>query len=246
MTLTNLEKLHESVRADVEAYCGKLIVALGPSIKAISVYGSATGPDFIPKKSNVNLVVVVENLATESLACILGIVAKGRKRNIVPPLIVTPDYIKQAGDVFPIEFFEISASEVLLYGSDYFAGIDVGRESLRLECESQLRAAALRTRQAYLELGTKRKGAERVLHASVTSLIPVLRAMLRLKGVDAPRVKLDVVATVEKTFAVDTATFAAILRDRSGDESIGGQDAHGVLAKYIDDLESLARLLDRM
>jgi hypothetical protein len=246
MTLTNLEKLHESVRADVEAYCGKLVAALGPSIKAIAVYGSATGPDFIPGKSNVNLVVVVEDLATEALTCILDIVAKGKKRRIVPPLFVTPDYLKQSRDVFPMEFIEIGASQALLYGNDYFSGIDVGPEALRLECESQLRAAALRTRQAYLEMGLKQRGAERVLHASVTSLIPAMRAMLRLKGVAVPRAKLEVAAAVEKTFAVDTSTVAAVLRDKSGDERIGGKDAHAVLAKYIDDLEGLARLLDRM
>ena len=246
MAMRNLERLHASVRADVEAYCARLLGALGASVKAISAYGSATGPDFIPKKSNINLVVVVGNLATGSLACILDVVAMGRRRRIVPPLLVTPDYIKSSLDVFPIEYLDIRDSQVLLYGDDFFSTIEVGRDYLRLECESQLRAAALRTRQGYLELGAKRKGAEQVLHASVTSLIPVLKAMLRLKSAEIPLRKTEVVETVGKVFGADTKTFSAVLRDRSGDERIDGKNAHRVLATYIDDVESLTGLLDQL
>ncbi len=246
MAVRNLERLHASVRADVEAYCRRLVAALGTSIKSISVYGSATGPDYIPTKSNVNIVVVLETLGAESLTRTLDVVDMGRKRKIVPPLLVTQEYVRSSLDVFPIEYLEIKDSQVVIYGDDFFSGIEVGRDYLRLECESQLRAAVLRTRQAYLELGKKKRGPEQVLHTSVTSLIPVFRAMLRLKGTEVPRRKIEAVEAVEKVFGFDTKTFAAILRDKAGDERIDGKDAHRVLAEYIDAVEGLAGRLDQL
>jgi hypothetical protein len=246
MTLRNLNKLEASVSSTVEPYCRKLIAALGPALKAISVYGSATGPDYIRGKSNINLVVVLEKLDRGILAGILDIVRSGRKAEIVPPLLLTPEYITSSLDVFPIEFTEIKEGQLLLYGDDHFASLEVSPDHLRLECESQLKAAVLRTRQAYLEIGSTRKGAEAVLHASMTSLIPVLRAMLRLKGREVPRRKLDVVKSVGEAFAVDTAAFAAILHDKAGDEKIGGGEAHEVLASYISDLEVLATKVDQL
>jgi hypothetical protein len=246
MELRNLEMLHPSVRSDVEAYCEKLVSALAARLAAVSVYGSATGPDFIPGKSNVNLAVVVDRLDQDLLDRMLDIVKWGKKKNVVAPLLLTVDYIESSRDVFPIEFVEIRDSQVLLMGTDHFSSLEISREHLRLECESQLKAAVLRTRQAYLEVGSVKRGAEAVLHASLTSLIPVFRAMLKLKGLEVPGRKLDVVMALGEAFGADQRPFVAILHDKAGDEKIAGREARGVLARYITDIETLAKKVDQL
>jgi hypothetical protein len=246
MTVKNLDNLHESVRSSVETYCERLISVLGSNLKSIAVYGSATGPDFIPGRSNVNLVVVLEHLDQSALEALLAMVKWGKKKNIVPPLLLTPGYIEASLDVFPIEFMDIRQSQALLVGEDHFSKLEVRPEHVRLECESQLKAAVLRTRQAFLEVGLAKKGAEAVLHASLTSLIPVFRAMLRLKGRDVPVRKVEVVDAVGKAFGVDPGPFKAILHDKVGDEKIGGKEAHHVLADYVGDIEQLARKIDEI
>jgi len=243
--LKNLEMLDASIRNDVEAYCGGLVSALGSRIRAISVYGSATGADFIPNRSNVNLVVVLERLEAGSLGPLLPVVKSGLKKRIVPPLLVSPDYLAGARDVFPIELLEIRDSQVVVLGEDHFAGLEVSRGHLRTECESQLRAAALRTRQAYLELGLARRGPERVLHAAVTSLIPAFRTVLRLKGAAVPRRKLEVVEALGSCLGIDTGVFAAVLRDKAGDERIQGSESNKVLARVVDAIEEVTAHLDR-
>jgi hypothetical protein len=244
MTYEDLDRLHQSVRSDVTAYCDKLVAVLGENLKAVSAYGSATGPDFIPGTSDVNLVVVVDNVGREVLTSLLDTVKWGRKRRIVAPLLLTPGYIETSLDVFPMEFLEIKESQALLLGEDFFGGLEAKPLELRLECESQLKAAVLRTRQAYLEIGLNKRGAEEVLHASLTSLIPVMRAMLRLKGEAVPRMKIDVLKAVGRVFGVDSGRLEAILKDKAGDEKIGGRQAHEVLAAYVGDIEKLAAAVD--
>lgn len=244
MQLKNLEKIHERARAHLDDYVAGLDTELGSGLKAVSVYGSATGPDFVPKRSNINLVVVLDRLDEEVLTRLLDVVKWGTGKRIVPPLMLTPADIEVSLDVFPIEFLEIKDSHVVIMGDDFFSSLDVGPKDLRLECESQLKAAVLRTRQAYLEIGWRKKGAEEVLTTSLTSLIPVFRCMLRLKGVAPPRNKADVVASLGNTFGVETKTFLAILRDKAGDERIEGEEAHGVLARYIDEITHLAGRVD--
>ena len=244
MTYKNLERLHESIRSHVIAYCDKLTAVLGANLRAVSVYGSATGTDFIPGKSDVNLVVVVERIGDAVLTSLLDIVKWGRKKRIAAPLVLTPDYIASSLDVFPIEFLEIRESQALLMGEDFFGALEAKPLELRLECESQLKAAALRTRQAYLEIGTTKRGAEAVLHASLTSLIPVMRAMLRLKGEAVPRGKLDVLKAVGRVFDADSGRLESILKDKAGDERIDGRQAHEVLTGYIEDIEKLAGAID--
>lgn len=244
MTYKNLERLHDSIRSDVTAYCDKLAAVLGANLRAISVYGSATGPDFVPRKSDVNLVVVVERVGEQVLTSLLDTVKWGRKKRIAAPLILTTGYIASSLDVFPIEFLEIRESQALLMGEDFFGALEAKPLELRLECESQLKAAALRTRQAYLETGTAKRGAEAVLHASLTSLIPVMRALLRLKGEAVPRRKLDVLKAVGRVFGADSGCLESILKDKAGDEMIGGRKAHQVLASYVEDIEKLAGAID--
>jgi hypothetical protein len=244
MKYENLDRLHESIRSDVSAYCDRLAAVLGANLKAISVYGSATGADFIAGKSDVNMVVVVDAIDEGVLTGLLETVKWGRKRRIVPPLLLTPRQIESSLDVFPIEFLEVRESHALLTGEDFFGALEAKPLELRLECESQLKAAALRTRQAYLEIGLTKRGAEAVLHASLTSLIPVMRAMLRLKGEAVPRRKLDALKAVGRVFGVDAARLEAILKDKAGDEKIGDRHAHEVLATYVGDIEKLAAAID--
>jgi hypothetical protein len=246
MPLKNLDRIHEKARAHLEDYVAGLDTELGPDLKGVSIYGSATGPDFIPGKSNINLAVVLAGLDEGVLAELLDVVRWGMGKRIVAPLALTPEYIRASLDVFPIEFVEIRDSHVVIAGEDFFSSLQVEDRDLRLECESQLKAAVLRTRQAYLEIGWKKKGAEAVLSASLTSLIPVFRAMLRLKGAESPRARADVIEALGSVFGVKTATFMAILRDRAGDERIDGRQAHAVLARYIDEIASLAERADEI
>ncbi len=242
--LKNLDKLNLHARKAVGEYCTKVMDAIGEEVRSIAVYGSATGPDFIPKRSNINLAVVVKMINQHMLQALFDTVKWGLKQMIVPPLLLTEHYIRSSLDVFPIEFAEIKDTAVIVYGDDFFSQLEFDRQDMRLECESQLKGALLRTRQAYLEIGHARKGAERVLHASVTSLIPIMRAMLRLGGVEPPRAKIEVARAVGEHFKVDSSVFIEILKDRAGDEKIGDKEAHEVLGRYIDRVEALMRKVE--
>ncbi len=246
MEIKNLERIHREARPSVEYYAKRLILELGDSLRSICVYGSATGPDYIPNTSNINIVAVLESISGIVLKRILGTVRWGMKKRVVPPLLLTPDYIQTSLDTFPIEFMEIKDTYVVLAGDDFFSQIEVEPEHVQLECESQLKATLLRTRQAYLEIGWQKKGAERVLHTSLTSLVPVFRAMLGLKGLERPRKKEEVIKSLGSAFEIDTSTFLAILRDKAGDEKIGSEEAHQVLERYIDQLSILARKVDEL
>jgi hypothetical protein len=243
--IKNLDALHRTVRSAAEAYCGRVLTLLGPRVKGIAAYGSATGPDFLPGRSNVNLALVVDSLRADALRPLLGMVKWGAKKRIVPPLVVTPEYLEASLDVFPIEYLEIAQTQAVLVGDDFFGGLPISGEHLRLECEARLRAACLRTRQAYLEIGLARRGPERVLHASVTSIVPVLRGVLKLKGAAVPGSKVGIVEAAGQLLGADLGILVAVLRDRAGDEKIQGRDSHTVLAEYLDALEAMTGRLDR-
>jgi predicted nucleotidyltransferase len=244
--LINLERLNEHVRSAVSDYVGQLLELHGGNILAVAVYGSAARGDFTPKRSDVNLAVLVRNLDLETLSKSLKLVARGIRRRIVPPLFLTSEYISSSLDVFPLEFQDMRDSHVIVFGEDFLADVEVDVADLRRECEQQVKGHMLRLRQAYLELGRSAKGIELLLHKSLNSLIPVLRGMLTVKGNAAPAAKEETINAAAKEFGIDAAPFLAVLKDKAGDEKIQGKEAGQVLEEVLAQVRRLAKTVDAL
>ena len=244
--LINTEKLPEVAKKTLAPYLEELLKIHGDNLLAIIVYGSATGKDFIPGASNINLLLEFQKMSLSVLKKSLKLVAKGIKRKIVAPLFFTKEYMESASDVFPIEFLEIAGNHLLLYGEDPFVNLKIDKENLRLECEEQLRSKLIRLRQIYLEVGLQRRGLDRLLKDSLTSLIPVFRNILYLKGKTVSYEKEKVLTEMGEEFGIDSGTFLAIWRDKKDNNKIGKEDAEIVLGRYIDELFKLAESVDQI
>lgn len=244
--LVNLERLPEEVRGHVASYAEKMIELHGEEIDSIVVYGSATGINFVPKRSDVNLLIVVGELGHDLLRRSLKLVDGGVKKRIAAPLFLTQENIERSLDVFPIEFQEMKDNHVVIYGEDPLAGIEIDPERLRLECEEQLRGKLVRLRQAYLEIGLRRKGIEMLLKESLSALIPVFRGVLRLVGQEPSVRKDEVIMALASALGVDGKAFLEVLHDQQADEKIGKEDAETFFGRYLEILTELTVAVDHL
>jgi len=174
----------------------------------------------------------------------LNLIARGIKKRITAPLFFTRLYIETSSDVFPIEFLEIKDNHLVLSGEDLLTEIRVDLKNLRHQCEEQIKGKLVRIRQAYLEVGLKKKGVEALLKRSLSTMIPVFRNVLRLKGEDPPRGKEKVLERLTEVFGLEEGIFLAIWKDNQDNEKIGGEAAEGYLDKYLIQLEKLATAVD--
>ena len=244
--LVNTENLPQQVRKVVEPYSINMLKLHGDNIKSIFVYGSSTGKDFVPGKSNINLLLVFNELNLSHLKSSLKIVAKGRKQGIIAPLFITENHIRTSLDAFPIEFLEMKENHVTVYGEDILKPLEIAKSNIRLQCEQQLKGKLIRLRQAYLEIGLTRKGVENLLIESLTSLIPTFRNMLRLKGKEVPLEKEKIINNISSAFNVDGETFLSVLKDKRGDEKIAGVEAEEFLGRYLGEIQKLATAIDEL
>ena len=242
--LKNLETLRLEVRGLVEPYVRGLLAATGDAITCVMVFGSATGPDFLPGHSNINVALLVRDINYDFLKKCLKHVSAASKKRIVAPLLLTRKYIDTSLDVFPIEFFDIFETGVVLYGENPLANVTFNDSSLRLESEQQLKGSLLRIRQAYLELGLVKRGLEKVLGESLNSLIPVFRAMLVLKGMRPPRGKKDIVSSMSDVFGVDPGVFTKILKLKLEMNHVPPEAEEQIFRDYMKNIEDLALAVD--
>ena len=244
--LQNLSVFHEEVRSKLGPYVTELIGLLGENLRSVAVYGSASGPDYVPKKSNVNLLVVCQEVGLETLKTTLKTVKKGRKKGIVAPLFLTVEHMRTSSDVFPIEFLDMRDGHVVIYGDEIFRGIEIGFENLRLECEEQLKGMLIRLRQAYLEVGSDAKGLTGVLLDSISSLIPVLRGVLRLLGEEPPKVKVDVVEVVASKLNVNVDAIRGALAMKLEGARAPGGDLVSLYGRCMDEVRGIALAVDKL
>jgi len=244
--LKNLEKLNLKAKKAIQPYLNKLLELHQENIISIFVCGHLATGDYVHKHSNINLFVILEHLALKDLKKSLTLVSKGINKKITAPLFLTRKHIETSTDVFPIEFLEMKENHLLLYGEDLLSGLEINPANIRLFCEEQIKGKLIRIRQAYLEIGLKRKGIEALLKESLSSLTPVLRNLIRLKGKTPPSAREQIYIQLANEFDLDKDVFLSILHDTKNDEKIGSEDIEVFLEKYLAQIQKLAILVDQL
>ena len=242
----NLENLPKEVRRKILPYMNEMLKIHGENVDSIFIYGSAAAGNYRAGESDVNSAVVFKKLSFEELKKSLKLVNRGIRKRIVAPLFFTPEYIKTSSDTFPIEFLEMKENHVLIYGEDPLTGLEIDPSHIRFICEEQLKGKLIRIRQAYLEIGLRKKGMEALVKESLNSLLPVFRGLLRLKGVNPSRSREENIKLLSKSFDIDADTFFVVLKDEKNDEKVGGEDIEAFLKRYIDQIEILAEAADKL
>lgn len=244
--LKNSERLPAEVRKRIEPYMEELLRLHQDNIVSIFIYGSAASGDFMPGVSDINSAVVFKNLGLTQLKNSLHLVNKGIRNKIAAPLFLTPEHIRTSTDTFPIEFLEMKENHILIYGDDILKDMDIDHSHIRFVCEEQLKGKLIRIRQAYLEIGLRKKVMEALIKVSLNSLLPIFRGLLRLEGVTPPIKKEQVLRLLGETFEIDGETFIAVIRDKKNDGKIFGEELDSFLERYIEQIQKLADISDKL
>ncbi|MBU1888378.1 MAG: hypothetical protein KKB46_04200, partial [Candidatus Omnitrophica bacterium] len=102
-----LDAVRQDVKKILQPYLSKLFEIHKDNIVSILLYGSSTGKFYVPKQSDINLLVVLNDLRFEMLRSSLRLVDQGIRKKITAPLLLSLEHIETSKDVFPIEFLEI-------------------------------------------------------------------------------------------------------------------------------------------
>ncbi|MFH1856284.1 MAG: hypothetical protein ABH836_03515 [Candidatus Omnitrophota bacterium] len=241
-----LDKVNAEVKKHVTPYLEQLLNLHRNNLISINLYGSAVTNGFSLKTSDINLLIVCKKVELADLKKSLKLVSRGITKKIAAPLFLTLEHIKTSQDVFPMEFLEMKENHICLYGEDLLQNLEINKDHIRLFCEEQIKGKLIRLRQAYLEIGLKKKGIESLMKESMYSLIPVFRNLIRLKGINPPVDKQSVLVTIADEFKLDEDVFTAILKEKKNDEKIGGEDAEVYFGKYLDQIQILAIIVDSL
>jgi hypothetical protein len=159
--------------------------ALGAGYSAV-LYGSAARGDYVPGRSDINLMLVLDDPSPSRLRALAPAFAPWRKSAAEPPLLISRAEWARASDVFPIEITDMRAGYRVVRGPDPLAGSRVNPADLRQALERELRGKLLRLRQGYAAAAGDERAFGQLAAASAGTVLVLFRSLLTLAGRPVP------------------------------------------------------------
>lgn len=239
-----LAPLRADIREPVEIFAERLKEMLGANLKSITIVGSSLTEDFVPGKSDINSVLVLNKQDSASLNTLADMAKPMKKKSLSAPLLMTPEYIERSRDVFGIEFLDFQLTHQTILGDDPFAGLGFAKKDVRLQCERELKAMLIRLRQGYIAAAGQNRLIRDVLISAAVGLVPLLRAMLWLKNSDRPAQAQAVFKKAEAEFSVKTDCLVNVKNWRHGKTRLSNDEIKRNFDALYEATDRLAVIVD--
>jgi hypothetical protein len=241
-----LNGLRNEIRDSVKTFTGTLKEKLGNNLQSITIVASSLTDDFVPGRSDINTVVVLEKQTFDSLKTIASMAKAMSKKKISAPLLMTPEHIERSRDVFGIELLNFQLTHQTILGEDPFAELAFAKTDVRLQCERELKAMLIRLRQGYIAAAANKKLVRDILTSAAGSLIPLLQAMLWLKDIERPSCTEPVFAKAAEDFSIEPKPFVMARKLRHKKTRPQESDITAAFESIYSAVDQLAVIVDQL
>lgn len=218
----------------------------GKNLISVILYGSAASGDFMPKKSDYNILITLEKIGPEDLRNAHASVREWSRVGNSVPVYFTVSEIQNAADVFPIEFHAMTIAHKVLYGRDVLEGLQIDDKNLRHQVEYELRSKLLQLRRQYIPASTSVVGLKKLMAESLSSFAVLFGGLLILKGIQPPANKHDAVALTAANVGIDGLPFEKIfhIRENNFTATLDEVSANKLFGEYLEQIEKVINAVD--
>ncbi len=234
-----IDGLPDEYLQQLRAYVKDVQRVYGDALDGVLLYGSAVRGEFLPGRSNLNIVLVVKSVKADQLKKYGALHRRWAKEQVVVPLFVTLADLPAMSLVFPLEYLEIQEQHRLLAGQDPFVGFKVDQRHLLAEVLQSLRGNLLRVRQRFIEGGGTEEAITILLPLSLTAILPVLRGAQRLLGRPVLSQGEPLLKDFETFLSVDLSGLRDAWLLKRGQISPGQKEIPRLMERYLESLERL-------
>lgn len=227
----------------LQEFVTRLRQACGENLVSVVLYGSAAREDFHEQFSDVNVLVVTQQLPPASFPAISAVLHWwSYEEKLRPPMIMTLEELHESANVFAIELLDMQRSHKTLFGQDVVASIHVPMNLHRVEVEHELRTTLLRLRHHLLLVPDNEEELRAVLAKSITSVLTLFRHALIVVGEKAPETKPELLENAGKVFGFEPQPLRSILELRN--EASPSHSERELYHVYMTAIQRVAHELD--
>ena len=170
------------IKARILALSEDLSRAAGQNLRGLVLYGGLARGRFREGKSDINLVILLADTSTLSLAAIAPTLRAAWRAVRAEPFIVKMSEAPRLAETFPTKLLDIKSHHLLLAGEDPFDALEVSRALVRLRIEQSLTNLMIRLRRRYISIFDDPRSLAETLARQAVPLKVELAALLQLAG----------------------------------------------------------------
>lgn len=213
---------------------------------SVILYGSCAGDACENKFSDINLIVIIDNLLAVDLKNANSAIADFMKTKNPLPLFMDKDEWFNSCDVYPIEYSDIKDRYKILYGEDLVTPLALEKKNLRLQCEHETKNLLIKLRQNYLANSNNLKEIEKLLKMSSKSFFAIFRAVLRLTEDKVSFNHEETINTLAQKVAIKKEVFLKILKFRTNPKAIAKNEYEITIQELIDSTDEILKYIDKI
>lgn len=232
-------------KESLEAFVEKLKATAGENLKAVILYGAACRRSDNVRPEELQLLVLFNELKSTHLDQIQGAIKNWRKKSHPLPKIFTVERFLQSSDIFPIECIDVLEHHEVLFGEDVTERLEVSKDNLRLQLETEFKGKLLQLREAYLSVEGNAKGLGKILDYSVVSMEPLFRALNLLLGGNKDSSDEEILSVLNEKISFETGVLSSISQLRSGSLKPNKEELKKLFDQYLGILEQISDFIDQ-
>ena len=239
-------RLKTDIASRYQPFMDKILEHYRDLIHSIHIVGSALTEDYDPAISDINSVVVLDNMDLKFIEFLAPLGKRYGKKRIAAPLIMTPAYINASLDVFPIEFFNIQKVHYTIFGKDVFQDLEIKKSDMRRQCEQELKIKLMGLRQGLIAAAGDKRLLNRGFAESFSGYMPLFKSIILILGQDPPQNNNAVLSVLEEVSGVDTGVFKNVLNLKQKKAKPSIEQLNIVFEEYYAALEKLGEIIDEV
>ena len=196
-----------------------------------------------------NVLVVLHAITPEDLRLAQAPIREWQRYGQPLPVYFTLAELKDAADVFPIEFYQMERARRVVYGTDPFDSMTLSDDNLRHQTEYELRGKLIQLRRSYIAASSSVEDLSGLMSESLATFATLFRPVLMLMGQEPPVNKRDAVRTTVQLLGLDGWAFESILEMReAGTDSpeMTIHEANDLFTMYLSQLELVIETVDKL
>lgn len=228
-----------------EEFAARLVATPGLPLVSVILYGSAAAGDHAGKRSDYNVMVVLDRVGAAELDAMAPAVRAWTRAGNPPPQVFPREGLEQSADVFPIELADMKDHHRMLHGLDVLVPLEIELPALRLELERELKVNLMRMQERYLAAAGRASHVAALMRESVATFGVLARAALRLFEGHGPAGKREALVGLSAHVRFDPEPFLRVLGAKTSGERIPSSEIPGLFARYLAAAGALADGIDQ-
>ena len=229
----------------IRPFFEEVIQCCPEKVHSVYVTGSAVTPDFRESTSDVNSLIVLNDLHFEFFKFLAPLGKKFKSKGVSAPLVMTPAYIQDSLDVFPMEFLELRLIHKTAWGPDIVKDLDIDPKLLRLQCEREIKTRLIGLWNGYISSTGETAMIAHLLYRSIKGCIPLFRSIVFLLGKQPPLKKMDVIDAINGNTGIDKDVLIKVLLIKESPIK-NREELLSLFERYYGNLETVAGIVNAL